>query len=153
MRGRRIRRADLRNFGVALRGPLRWSAVRAAVDGAYVFTTLQLRGLAPLLRAPSGKPDGDPAEVRRISGAVDAGLGLLPVAPTCLRRSVTLLRELHRRGMGATMHIGVRQGKDAVEAHAWVQIADEVVNDDPEVVATYTRLSTSRAEQLQANFG
>ena len=122
------------------------------VDGAYVIGTLQLRGLAPLLRAPSGMPDGDPAEVRRIADAVDAGLGLLPVSPTCLRRSVTLIRELHRRQLGATMHIGVRQGEDGVQAHAWVQIADEVVNDDPDVVATYVQLSTSRAEQLQANF-
>jgi hypothetical protein len=152
-RGRRVRFADLTRFGSALRGRQRWSAVRAVVDGAYVIATLHLRGLAPLLRAPSGMPDGDPAEVRRIADAVDAGLGLLPVAPTCLRRSVTLIRELHRRQMGATMHIGVRQGDDAVEAHAWVQIADEVVNDEPDVVATYVRLSTSRAEQLQAKFG
>ena len=117
-----------------------------------MVATLKLRGLAPLLRAPSGMPDGDPAEVRRISDAVDAGLGLLPVAATCLRRSVTLLRELHRLRMGATMHIGVRHGDGGVEAHAWLQVADEIVNDEPDVVATYTRLSMSRAERLQMNF-
>jgi hypothetical protein len=143
--GRLVTVADLRRFVAALRGPHRWSAVRAAGDGAYVMVTLERRGLAPLLQGPSGLPDGDVGEVRRIAAAVDAGLGLLPVSATCLRRSMTLLRELHRVGLGATLHLGVRPGSGAVEAHAWVQIGDEVVNDDPAVVATYVPLSTSRA--------
>jgi hypothetical protein len=65
---------------------------------------------------------------------------------------MTLLRELHRLGLGATLHLGVRPGGRAVQAHAWVQIGDDVVNDDPAVVATYLPLTTSRAEQLRAHF-
>ena len=152
-RGRRVRSADLGRFAAALRGPQRWSACRALVDGAIVVVTLERRGLTPLLQGPSGTPERDPGRARPIVAAVDAGLGLLPVAPTCLRRSVTLLRELRRRGMGATLHIGVRKTAGEVEAHAWVEVAGEVVNDDPDVVGTYLPMSTSRAEQFRANFG
>ena len=151
-RGRRVRLADLRRFGSALRGHQRRSACRALVDGAIVVTTLERRGLKPLLAGLSPMADGDPADVRRIVQAVDAGLGLLPVAPTCLRRSVTLLRELNRCRMGATLNIGVRNGQSGVEAHAWIQVADEVVNDDPDVVRTYARLPMSRARQVQGIF-
>jgi hypothetical protein len=117
-----------------------------------VVTTLERRGLKPLLAGLSPMAERDPADARRIVGAVDAGLGLLPVVPNCLRRSVTLLRELHRCRMGATLHIGVRNGKSGVEAHAWVEVADEVVNDDPDIIRTYARLPMNRAEQFQGNF-
>jgi Transglutaminase-like superfamily len=152
LRGRLVRLADLRRFASAVRGPHRRSAVRAVVDGAIVVATLERRGLAPLLQGSSTLPEPDPAEVRPMVAAVDAGLGLLPVAPTCLRRSVTLLRELRRRGLGATMHIGVRKTENKVEAHAWVEVAGEVVNDDPDVVGTYVPLSTSEAEQFRSRF-
>ena len=51
------------------------------------------------------------------------------------------------------MHIGVRKTTNEVEAHAWVEVAGEVVNDDPDVVGTYLPMSTSRAERFRANFG
>ena len=152
-RPRRVRLADLRRFAAALRSRERWSACRAVVDGAIVVTILERRGLRPLVQSAPVLPEGDPAQARSIAAAVDAGLGLLPVVPTCLRRSVTLLRELHRRQLGATVHIGVRRGEQEMQAHAWVEVAGEVVNDDPDVVGTYVPLSTSRAEEFRAAFG
>lgn len=152
-RPRRVRLADLRRFVAALREPERWTACRAVVNGLIVVTVLERRGLRPLVQDAPVLPEGDPAGARPIAAAVDAGLGLLPVVPTCLRRSVTLLRELHRRRMGATLHIGVRRGEQEMQAHAWIEVAGEVVNDDPDVVATYAPLSTSRAEQFRAAFG
>ena len=57
-----------------------------------------------------------------VAAAVDAGLGLLPMAPTCLRRSMTLLRELARLDLAAALHVGVRHQQARIEAHAWVQV-------------------------------
>lgn len=133
----------LGSFLVALGRPTRLSALRATIDGVIVTATLKRRGLRPLLAATAGTTTGnrlDPARARAVSEAVDTGLGVLPVAPTCLRRSMTLLRELGRQGLTATVHIGVRTVDDRVEAHAWVQAGEEIINDDPALIATYGEL-------------
>jgi hypothetical protein len=90
----------------------------------------------------------DPERAAAVSEAVDAGLGLVPMAPTCLRRSVTLARELDRLGLAGAIHIGVRHAGGAVEAHAWVQVGTSVVNDDPTLVATYAELAAGDLERL-----
>lgn len=144
---RRVSPADIRRFTAALGSRRRWSACRAVLDGAFVTATLKWRGLRPLLLNRSDLPTAVPDRVAPLVAAVDAGLGVLPVSPTCLRRSVTLLREMHRRGLGGTLHIGVRRGANGIEAHAWVQAGEYVVNDDPELVHGYVQLSVGDAER------
>lgn len=142
-------REEAAGFLAELRRPARVSATRAVVDGLIVAMTLRKRGvrsLLPAAAAPSPGVDTDrSAEVAR---AVDAGLALLPLAPTCLRRSVTLLRELNRLGLAAEMHVGVRTVAGTVEAHAWVQAGDVVVNDDPDVTKTYVELAAGDLERI-----
>lgn len=146
-RFRPVSPADARRFIAALRGRRRWSACRAVLDGAFVTAVLKRRGLRPLLRDRSDLPAATPDQTAPLVEVIDAGLGVLPVSPTCLRRSVTLLRELHREELGATLHIGVRRGANGIEAHAWVQAGDHVVNDDPELVNGYVQLSVGDAER------
>jgi hypothetical protein len=140
----RLPRPDaIGSFLAALGRPTRWSTLRATIDGVIVTTTLDRRGLRPLLAATAGPTAGnrlDPARARAVSEAVDHGLGVIPMAPTCLRRSMTLMRELGRQGLVATVHIGVRTVADRVEAHAWVQAGEEIINDDPALIATYDEL-------------
>ena len=147
-RRRPLGRADWRCFWQQLRGPLPLSTLRAVADGTYVTATLLRRGLRPLLRKQRPAGRRDPARARAVAEAVDGGLAVVPLAPTCLRRSMTLLRELERRGLEGTLHIGVRRGPAAVEAHAWVQVGDEVVNDDPGLVAGYTVLAAGDLERV-----
>jgi hypothetical protein len=129
------------------------SAVRAVLDGVVVAGTLKRRGLRPLLQDHSHLPPTDPSHARNVAVAVDAGLAVLPLGATCLRRSLTLLRELRRQGVGGTLHIGVRTGASgSIEAHAWVQVLDDVINDNVDVVATYTELSAGDAERLATRF-
>jgi len=135
-----------------LRGPYRRSAVRSALDGLRVHRTLTRHGVRPLLQGLRRGGRIDAARARRVSAAVDAGLGLLPVRVTCLRRSMTLLRELDRLRLEAAMHIGVKRGADALEAHAWVQVGGEVINDDPSLVAAYTEISVGDVERLTSQF-
>lgn len=141
--------AELRRFLVALRGPIRTSAARAVVDGAWVTWTLRRSGVRPLvagLRPERGTTDE--ARARRVAGAVDAGLGVLPIAPTCLRRSLTLARELERLDLVGTVHVGVREVDARIEAHAWVQVGSVVINDDPALIATYEELAAGELERL-----
>ncbi|HEY3142684.1 MAG TPA: lasso peptide biosynthesis B2 protein [Acidimicrobiales bacterium] len=143
---------DARRFlGQLRRGRTRSSALRAVVDGAVVTWTLRRHGVRPLLAAADGsgtRNDLDPDRAAEVSAAVDAAFGLIPVAPTCLRRSLTLLRELRRLGLVATLHVGVRTVDGRVEAHAWVQAGEQVVNDDAALIATYTELAAGELERL-----
>jgi hypothetical protein len=135
------RPAAFAGFGRAVARQTRWSTLRAVVDGLVVTVVLRRRGLRPLLITPaSTEPRLDVARAMAVSHAVDAGLAVLPLRATCLRRSMTLLRELDRLGLAGTLHIGVRTAGHNVEAHAWVQTADRVINDDPTTTGTYTEL-------------
>jgi hypothetical protein len=140
---------DVSRFLGHMRCPTRGSALRAAVDGMVVAWTLKKRGIRPLLGSVATRPARQDADgAIKVNAAVDAGLGLIPIAPTCLRRSMTLMRELNRLELAATVHIGVRTVAERVEAHAWVQVGDVVVNDDPELTRTYVELAAGELETL-----
>lgn len=141
---------DVSRFLGHMRYPTRGSAVRAVIDGLTVSWTLKKRGIRPLLGAVASRhARQDPDGAIKVTAAVDAGLGLIPLAPTCLRRSMTLMRELNRLELAATVHIGVRTtAAEKVEAHAWVQVGDVVVNDDPDLTRTYVELAAGDLETL-----
>lgn len=141
-------REALRFLG-ELRNPTRASAVRAVIDGVTVTLTLKRRGARPLLTPQdAASVTCDPQRSKQVAAAVDAGFDLIPVAPTCLRRSITLVRELTRLRLACDMHIGVRNVDGTVEAHAWVQTGDVVLNDDPAVTETYAELAAGDLERL-----
>jgi hypothetical protein len=140
---------DLRAFFAVLRSPERASACRALRDGVIVTWTLRRRGVRPLLtETREAAAVVDASSAIRVSAAVDAGLAMLPLASTCLRRSLVLLPELHRRGLVATLHVGVRNVAARAEAHAWVQVGETAINDDAQLVATYTQLAAGDLERL-----
>lgn len=62
----------------------------------------------------------------------------------CLRRSLTQQRLLRRRHLSSNLHIGVRTGESALEAHAWLSWQGKVLNDTPDVGEHYAEL---QAEQ------
>jgi len=47
---------------------------------------------------------------------------------SCLEQSLVLCRLLRRRGVNATLRIGARKEADRFEAHAWVEVAGNVVD-------------------------
>jgi Transglutaminase-like superfamily len=47
---------------------------------------------------------------------------------SCLEQSLVLCRLLRRRGVNATLRIGARKEADRFEAHAWVEMAGNVVD-------------------------
>jgi hypothetical protein len=126
--------------------------VRGLVDGARVVLALRRVGLRALVGPARTLPPAPPSVAREVARAVDAGLGVLPVRVTCLRRSMTLLRELRRQGLDADLCLGVRRAEHGVEAHAWLEIRGEVVNDDPAEVRSYAALGAGDAERLLRAF-
>lgn len=82
-----------------------------------------------------------------------------PYRATCLRRSLLLWWWTRRRGLDPRLCVGVRRedpGSEspkgdpngaALRAHAWIELAGEVLDDRPEVVSAYAEFD---AENLPA---
>ena len=60
-------------------------------------------------------------------------------SPNCLERSMTLWWMLRRAGVDGELHIGARKQGARFEAHAWVELEGQVLNDSTEVHQHYTR--------------
>lgn len=56
---------------------------------------------------------------------------------TCLARSVVLACLLERQGVPAKLRIGVRNGENGFEAHAWVEAAGVSLDEGPNVGGRY----------------
>jgi hypothetical protein len=97
---------------------------------------LRVSGLGPTLRAwhrPAKAQAPWPAAARWVRTAAR----YCPGANTCLVRSVALYGLLHRAGVPAEVRIGVGTVRPQLEAHAWVEVAGQPVNDAGDVAARY----------------
>ncbi len=142
---RRVTLVEVQQFGRLLFSRDGGLAVSGLLDGAYVSVVLRSRGLRPLLADQrSVCEEIDPSKGRRISEGVDAGLGVLPIAPTCLRRSIVALRAIQRRSSSAVLVIGVRKDGVSTRAHAWLEAEGEVINDHPDIATSYQIIATDR---------
>jgi hypothetical protein len=52
------------------------------------------------------------------------------------------MRELDRCDLAAAIHFGVRKSAESVEAHAWVQVGETVINDDPNLTSSYAEIAS-----------
>ena len=72
-------------------------------------------------RATQPSPASTATAALRLGGVVQRTLGALPLDAKCLIRSLVLTRMLARRGIEATLVLGVR-AKPEFAAHAWVEL-------------------------------
>ena len=70
---------------------------------------------------------------RMVRAATRDGLG----RPNCLSRSLVLWWLLVRQGLPAELRIGARKKEDALEAHAWVELAGIVLGEDDDPHTLY----------------
>ncbi len=61
----------------------------------------------------------------------------------CLRRCLVQLHLLAKQGHAGRLHIGVRKSK-GFEAHCWLTLDGQLINDSDENVATYSELVTHK---------
>jgi hypothetical protein len=97
----------------------------------YIYTSLRLRrkDVKILNEVPRSDrslvPDPSPAQTAaladRLGNAVAQALRSIPTDPRCLTRSLVLLRLLSRKGIDASLVIGVRHENEPFTAHAWVE--------------------------------
>jgi hypothetical protein len=78
-----------------------------------------------------------------------------PGTPNCLERSLTLWWMLRRAGVDGELHIGARKEGGRFEAHAWVELGGQVLNDGAEVHQHYARFDApiAAAEARSRAFG
>jgi hypothetical protein len=92
----------------------------------WLMRRRSLPATVSLLRADADAATNGTREARRLARAVVRTLAPLPVDSRCLMRSLVLLRVLARRGVSGALVIAVRPGeRDELDAHAWVEVADE----------------------------
>jgi hypothetical protein len=98
--------AEITRATVRVRHLLRHNDLPAALE--------RCRAVAP--SRASGRDD-----IVRLSRAVRRTLGVLPGDSRCLVSSLVLITVLARRGVAASLVIGVRPGR-TFGAHAWVEV-------------------------------
>jgi hypothetical protein len=109
-----------------------------------VAAAIRIFGLRRVCRFLSRDPVvGEGARAPDVQGAREAGRLVnaaalrIPGRPNCLTRSVTLWWILRHRATDTTLRIGVRTAGGHLEAHAWVELAGLVLNDDPDVAERF----------------
>lgn len=111
------------------------------------YSGLQLFGLNRLLPriqrlSPDARELPEPSlqEVQTYTRLFSAVARHCPLPLQCLGRSLALCWLLRLQGIDATVHVGVRKENSALDAHAWVQSGNFVINDTENVAERYTRV-------------
>ena len=107
------------------------------------------RALVRLRRSSGGRLRRPPTptdleDLKHRAWLIAAAARFGPYRATCLRRSMLLWWNARRRGFDPHLRIGVLREVGDLRAHAWVELAGEVLNDRSEVVARYAPFDTSR---------
>jgi hypothetical protein len=83
-------------------------------------------------------------EAQRIARLVAIAAHHGPYRATCLRQSLALWWLLRRRGIPAELRIGVRKDSGDLQAHAWVELAGQALNDPLGATSSYAAFSALR---------
>lgn len=142
----------LRHFWALCPGE-RWSCLHALVAVArtdvelrtigYLRSVRRAERLAPPTHAPTAL---EVRAARHMARRVGVASTIYPLHAECLHRAVTLHRLLRRAGLEGVLRIGVRKVEGELNAHAWVELAGEVVSDPPGSVESYRPLTSARVE-------
>ena len=92
--------------------------------------------------APEVMEPADELRVKRAAHWVN-GAARIPVPwARCLQRCVALCMWMERRGLSPTLRLGVRKQGTGIDAHSWVEINGQVINDHAAVREIFTQFTT-----------
>ena len=120
-----------------------WLLFQAMLLLPLVALTLRLGGFnrtqAILSRLTSPSPSSQaPApnvtlQAKRIAHLVRLAARHSFIHANCLHQSLALWWLLRRRNIDSQLRIGVRKIEHRLEAHAWIELSGQVLNDSPDV--------------------
>lgn len=104
--------------------------------GLHVFGLPRFN--AWLERAPiAARPYPTREQLARIATLIRMAGNRVPVASTCLTRSLLLGWWLRRRGVRGELRIGVRLSGGKFEAHAWLEYGGRPLNDSDDIAMAF----------------
>lgn len=102
-----------------------------------------LRRSSPRVR--QSEPSAEALEwARRRAYLISIAARFSPCRATCLHRSFLLWWVTRRRGLESELRIGVRRNHGDLLAHAWIELAGEVLNDRSSVAKNYSTFDATR---------
>jgi hypothetical protein len=120
----------------SLKPPGRRALLQAAVMIPLTALGLRLFGFRRVYsgldrlakRGRQGPPNDEPLRVRRARHVTRYLAQNGPYRGNCLSRSLVLWWSLRRQGIDNDLRIGVRNGADSFQAHAWVEYQGQPLN-------------------------
>lgn len=97
------------------------------------------RGFAEVFQTSSAFPlrslrlCGEERFAEVVARLINSAARYSPVTVNCLPQSLFVWWMLRREGIEAELRIGVRKERQTVEAHAWVELSGQVLNDRADV--------------------
>ncbi|MGQ0649174.1 MAG: lasso peptide biosynthesis B2 protein [Gemmatimonadaceae bacterium] len=122
-----------------------WRLVLGQAALVHAWVDVRTRPRGELVRRDSGEAApaaGDPSfqleTARRVALGVTRAAAYGVFNPTCLVRSLAIVRRFHEEGIhGGSVKVGVARRAGKFVAHAWVELAGEVIGDDEDTVERY----------------
>ena len=74
-----------------------------------------------------GKAAARRQDLDRVAFAIRAMAARVPWRSDCLIQALAAQHWLASRGIGSTIHLGVRPSEAPIDAHAWLKVGDRVV--------------------------
>lgn len=125
--------------------PLFWIGLRAL--GLTRFQALLAHARVASVLSPLPQ-----AEIRALGALTNLAARRSPFPATCLTRSLLLEWMLRRRGVPAQLRIGVRLAQGSLDAHAWVEVAGEPINDEPDIACRFAPFAGLSADGVTARY-
>jgi hypothetical protein len=100
-------------------------------------------------RSPEARRGSDVA-APALATLVNVAANHLPIACGCLTRSLLLDWMLRRRGYASQLRIGVRLLDAHLQAHAWVELNGQPLNDPPGVAERFAAFEGPPYPRLRA---
>jgi hypothetical protein len=128
--------------------PQRWALVEAALLLGVARTALRLLPFRTILRLTDGVEPRSGADAGRLARRVWAieimGNRLFPTNP-CLTQAILVQALMRRAGQDTRLRIGVRrEGRETLEAHAWVERDGAILIGRKEAEQGYVPLPSFR---------
>jgi Transglutaminase-like superfamily len=103
------------------------------------------RWLVPTTVQKRARSDVEPQTLALL---VNAASNHLPIAGSCLTRSLVLDWMLRRRGVDSALRFGVRLVDGRLQAHAWVELGGRPLNEVPGVAGSFAPFESRRSARL-----